>query len=447
MNARFAATALVVAALAVPGVAAAKTPKFSFKKPSIVPGQSIGGVKVGMTKHQAAAAWGSPDRCVPFENVTWCQYLTTSSVPGGPSIASPLAGFFLKGSKVAAVEVELPNNNLVAKVKKLKTAKGVGLGSSAATVRAKYGIPTPPPGEATASHNQLRQGKRCTQLYAPQAPFTTVTDGAHDRVGEPRPRTDHGGDRMTRAARTVSALTTIAAIAFLLAPAASHARASANSIIQSDWGITSASGTQTLTMSGSDPGILDSFKAAITARWRTTTSRNHMLVFSWPSAKITHNFPDPATFATIDKVKVEMTGSTSGVFESAAGPMPFSCKENTARPVDGYLPAGGVPVSGGSLNATHLGMGALVRPDPRALFARCPPSGGLTAQAILSSEQIDVNKPSYTPVFDGAVKTGHKGKKMTLTIKVTEPIKSSAGAVVGKVVSKAFLHLRFVAAI
>lgn len=41
--------------------------------------------------------------------------------------------------------------------------------------RAKYGIPTPPPGEATASHNQLKQGKRCTQFYAPQAPFTTVT--------------------------------------------------------------------------------------------------------------------------------------------------------------------------------------------------------------------------------------------------------------------------------
>lgn len=176
MKARLAITTVAVAVLAVPGVAAAKTPRFSFKKPSIVPGQSIGGVKVGMTKHQAAATWGSPDRCLPFENVTWCQYLTTSAVQGGPSIASPFAGFFLKGSKVVAVEVEIPNNNLASKVKKLKTAKGVGLGSSAATARAKYGIPTPPPGEATASRNQLKQGKHCTQFYAPQAPFKTITD-------------------------------------------------------------------------------------------------------------------------------------------------------------------------------------------------------------------------------------------------------------------------------
>ena len=251
---------------------------------------------------------------------------------------------------------------------------------------------------------------------------------------------------MTRAARTV-ALSTIAATAVLLTPAASQARARASSIIQSDWNITSASGTQTLNMSGTDPGILDSFTAQITARWRTTASRNHMLVFSWPSAKITHNFPDPRSFAVIDKPKVEMIGSASGVFESAAGPTPFSCKENTGKPPDGYLPSGGVPITGGSLNSTHLGIAALVRPDPRALFDSCPAPGGLTVQAVLSSEQINVNKPTYTPVAISAVKTGHKGKKMTLTIKVTEPVKSSAGATVGSVVSKATLHLRFVSAI
>jgi hypothetical protein len=251
---------------------------------------------------------------------------------------------------------------------------------------------------------------------------------------------------MTRAARAVG-LATIATIALALAPTASHAAAQASRIIQSDWDITSASGTQTLSMSGSDPGLLDSFTSAITARWRTTTRRNHMLTFSWPTAKITHNFADPATFATIDKVKVEMIGSASGVFESAAGPMPFSCKENTGTPPETYLPAGGVPITGGALNASHLGMGALVRPDPRALFARCPRSGGLTAQDVLSSERIESNKPTYTPVAVNAVKTGRKGKKMALTIKVTEPIVSSAGATVGKIVSKATLHLKFVAAI
>lgn len=52
MKTRFACTTL--AALAVPAGALAKTPRFSFKMPSIVPGQSIGGVAAGMTKHRLA---------------------------------------------------------------------------------------------------------------------------------------------------------------------------------------------------------------------------------------------------------------------------------------------------------------------------------------------------------------------------------------------------------
>jgi hypothetical protein len=177
MTHRLTLTASILGALtltAAPALAN-KTPRFSFKKPAIVPGSSIGGVKVGMTRHQAVATWGSPDRCLPFENVTWCQYLTAAPSQGAGTITNPFAGFFLKAGKVVAVEVDLPNNSLASKVKKLKTAKGVRLGSAASTVRAKYGIPTPPPGEATASRNGLKQGKRCTMFYAPQSPFTTIT--------------------------------------------------------------------------------------------------------------------------------------------------------------------------------------------------------------------------------------------------------------------------------
>ncbi len=251
---------------------------------------------------------------------------------------------------------------------------------------------------------------------------------------------------MTHATRAV-VLTMIAAIAALLAPAAGQARARASSIIQSDWDITSASGKQILNMSGSDPGLLDSFTATITASWSTTTSRNQMLVFSWPAMKITSNFADPATFATIDRTKVRMTGSASGVFEGAAGPTPFSCKANANKPPETYLPSGGVPITGGALNATHLGIGPLVRPDPRTLFERCPAGQGLTVQSVLANERIETTKPTYTPIRVKAVKTSRKGKKMTLTIKVTEPITSSAGANVGKVVSTATLHLKFVSAI
>jgi hypothetical protein len=174
---RLATTTILAGALtltATPALAN-KTPRFSFKKPSIVPGSSIGGVKVGMTRHQAVARWGSPDRCVAFENVSWCQYLSTEPLQGGGAISNPFAGFFLNGGKVVAVEVDLPNNSLASKVKKLKTAKGVGLGSAAATVRSKYGIPTPAPGEATQSRDGLKHGKNCTMFYAPQAPYTTIT--------------------------------------------------------------------------------------------------------------------------------------------------------------------------------------------------------------------------------------------------------------------------------
>ena len=142
-----------------------------------------------------------------------------------------------------------------------------------------------------------------------------------------------------------------------------------------------------------------------------------------------------------------MIGSAGGVFAGSAGPTPFSCNENTGKPPEGYLPSGGVPITGGALSATHLGLGALVHPDPRALFAGCNPAAGLSVEAVLSSEQIIVNKPTYTPVAASAVKTGHRGKKMALTIKVSEAIKSGAGAVVGTVVSKATLHLKFVDAI
>ncbi|HEY1597476.1 MAG TPA: hypothetical protein VGF74_18905 [Thermoleophilaceae bacterium] len=179
MNRQLAATTLALGALALPAAPAlASIPHLSFKKPSIVPGKSIGGVKVGMTKRQAVAKWGTPDRCLPFENDIWCQFLTRSPVQGGGSTTVPFAGYYLKGGKVTGVEIGLPDNSgsaAVTKVKKLKTAKKVGLGSAAATVRSKYGIPTPPPGEATASRNNLKTGRTCTSFYAPQAPYTTIT--------------------------------------------------------------------------------------------------------------------------------------------------------------------------------------------------------------------------------------------------------------------------------
>jgi hypothetical protein len=248
---------------------------------------------------------------------------------------------------------------------------------------------------------------------------------------------------MTRAARAIAVMA-VAVLSLVLVPAAGNAAGARKSkIIETIWHVTSASGTQTLNMSGSDPdqGLL-SFTANITSRWRTTTHRNTTMTFGWPVPKI-GTFPDPRTFASIIKPKLEMVGSASGVYNSSAGPAPFSCKENTGKNPENFLPVDTVPISGGTISGSRLGMGAILHSDPRVLFDGCSGPDGLSGAAILSPEQIDVNKPTYKPIPANHVKKGHRGEKMTLTIKVTAPVKSSSGAQVGTLISKATLHLKF----
>jgi hypothetical protein len=245
---------------------------------------------------------------------------------------------------------------------------------------------------------------------------------------------------VTRAART--AATAAAVILFvLLSPTADAASSRSSKLVESTWKIVSASGTQTVTMSGSDPGVYDSFTANVTARWRTTTHRNSLLTFTWPVQKIRPNFPDPANFAILDRVKVELIGSASGVMHvSDTDRRPFSCKANTGKSPENYLPSGGVPITGGALSAGRLAIAALVRPDPQVLFADCTSPLGIPLGPI---ERIDVNHPTYRPIPITHVRKARKGRKMTLVTQVTEPVMSEAGAQVGKAVSKATLHLRF----
>jgi len=248
---------------------------------------------------------------------------------------------------------------------------------------------------------------------------------------------------MTRASRTAAAVA-VAAACLAIAPAAGDAHARSSKIVETIWHVTSASGTQVLTMSGSDPGNqLDSFQASVTARWRTTTKRNSTLTFGWPVQKVRANFPDPGNFASLIKPKVELIGSSSGTIEINNTPTPFSCKENTGKNPETYLPVDTVPITGGMLSGGRLGIAAVFRPDPRVLFENCNGPGGLSGTAILSGEQIDLNHAVYNPIGVARMKHGHKGEKMSLAVKVVEPIVSSSGAQVGKVVSKAVLHLRF----
>jgi outer membrane protein assembly factor BamE (lipoprotein component of BamABCDE complex) len=177
----FAAMAL---ALAATSGASAHFPRF--KNHKIVPGRSIGGLNVGMTKKQARKAWGRSDKVdtVAFKGYTWYQWLVPVDVGTGKPLLEPKIGYFMHKGTVAVINVELPDDPVLAtKVKVLKTSKRIGLDDSMAAARSAYGIPRPGPGEAAQSRANLKQGKSCTLFYAPTSPWTTIESITVGRCG------------------------------------------------------------------------------------------------------------------------------------------------------------------------------------------------------------------------------------------------------------------------
>lgn len=160
-----------VLALLVTGPAGAKTPSFEYHVPSIVPGKAIGGLEVGMTKFQAKSTWGVPDDCFAYKGLTTCSFSFNGEI--GPDW---VAGYYLKRGRIVAVTVE---TSFVAsanqKVKRLKTAKKIHVGSPIAAARKQYGIPLTGGGEAGLSRADLKQGRRCTSFYAPTSPYTVIS--------------------------------------------------------------------------------------------------------------------------------------------------------------------------------------------------------------------------------------------------------------------------------
>jgi hypothetical protein len=157
-------------AVAVAGGAEAKVPKF--KTRTIVPGQAIGGLKIGMTKAKAIKTWGKPEMCQ--DSPLWCQFRADSHI-NGFTTNNPFAGWYLKGGKIVAVEIEFAENDAVdPKLTKLKTSKGIHLGSSMADARSKYGLGPGSGGEAGLSRAIVKKGKRCTLFYAPTSPYVKI---------------------------------------------------------------------------------------------------------------------------------------------------------------------------------------------------------------------------------------------------------------------------------
>lgn len=151
--------------------ASAKVPHFVLAQPSIVPGVSAGGVTIGETMNEAKVTWGAPDSCTSRQGLTTCAYTLPSSL--GPEY---VAAFYVKRGHVVAIELDSPDKaNARQHVRRLKTAKGIHVGSPIATARAKYGIPLTGTGEANESRADLKKGNRCTQFYAPEKPYVTIT--------------------------------------------------------------------------------------------------------------------------------------------------------------------------------------------------------------------------------------------------------------------------------
>ena len=170
-----AALAALALVLTVPAGALAHFPRF--KNHRIVPGKSIGGLKIGMTKKQARKAWGKSDKIdtVAFKGFTWYQWLVPVDLGTGTPLLDPKEGYFLHKGKVAVITIELPQDPVLqTKVKPLKTSKHIGLDDSMAATRSAYGIPDPGPGEAAQSRAQVKKGNRCTMFYAPTSPWNTV---------------------------------------------------------------------------------------------------------------------------------------------------------------------------------------------------------------------------------------------------------------------------------
>ena len=103
-----AAPAILALALATAGPVSAHFPRF--KNHKIVPGKSIGGLKVGMNKRQARKAWGKPDKIdtVAYKGFTWFQWTLPVDIGTGTPLLEPKIGYFVHAGKVAVVHSMFP---------------------------------------------------------------------------------------------------------------------------------------------------------------------------------------------------------------------------------------------------------------------------------------------------------------------------------------------------
>jgi hypothetical protein len=156
-------------------VAAASASIPKFKPFTIVPGSSIGGVKVGMTKKQASKIWGKPEQCYNDQNALLCIYKARSHINGFVTPPQQYTSFWVRKGKIIAIEVETAENpKYDPTLKKLKTSTKLHLGSKMSAARKAYHLGKATGGEAGLSRALVRKHGRCTLFYGPTAPYVKI---------------------------------------------------------------------------------------------------------------------------------------------------------------------------------------------------------------------------------------------------------------------------------
>ena len=158
----------VLLPLARPASAGAALPDFSSHK--IVPGKSIGGVKVGMAGDAAIAKWGGTEMCPAPYTTGDCTFRSDNN--------RGYATLSIRDGKVKIVDISLDTDDqgrpiYKGPLMKLKARKKVGLGSTLRKVLKAY-----PKLQGSGSGGQLGSGAHATTFSTSSGRIYEITLGS-----------------------------------------------------------------------------------------------------------------------------------------------------------------------------------------------------------------------------------------------------------------------------
>jgi hypothetical protein len=165
-------TALLAGALPAAAASAAALPTFASKQ--IVVGKSIGGVAIGQAGTDAANAWGGMasaaqcgrDDCIWTDNANKVQNGSTGR-----------AIFYFGATGVTIATIEAPDKSFSTPLSKLKTAKGIHLGSKVKALKQAYKkkLKKVDGGSGYGIRYEIKKGKVTTQFFLRASKVSTIT--------------------------------------------------------------------------------------------------------------------------------------------------------------------------------------------------------------------------------------------------------------------------------